>query len=96
MNKFKCSSCRFYDGVKDAHEFGKCHVNPPVTGQGFPNVAPTDFCGRWEVDMEKVGIGAEQIAKVRGVTDCMLSEAKDALIDTLGDVDAAINMLRRR
>ena len=44
-----CQRCQFFDFNHGKEGFDECRINPPDQ-QGFPEVSPNDWCGRWTLN----------------------------------------------
>ena len=43
----ECGNCKFYEGGREAGEYGFCHRFPPTDGER-PEMSAHDWCGEWE------------------------------------------------
>jgi hypothetical protein len=56
----KCKTCIWYvekpatDETKNHTIIGRCRKNAPVVGEGYATVFPTDFCGQYKMDENKI------------------------------------------
>ena len=58
--KRACKTCKFYEEKVPAKQdrnytmIGRCKRNAPQAGEGFPMVYPTDWCGQYRIDENKI------------------------------------------
>jgi hypothetical protein len=58
----RCAHCMYYvekkpidaEDRKSYTEIGRCRRHAPQTGIGYPTVYPTDWCGQFKTDENKI------------------------------------------
>lgn len=58
--KRKCGKCKFFEEKipKDTNRsytiIGRCRLHAPMVGKGYPQVYPSDWCGDYREDENKI------------------------------------------